>query len=71
MGHEFVQDQDECTNSGFRSLENKYKPLYLKEMTKVWDNVKMGGPSNTLLIDDKPYKALLNPVIRIRIFIFF
>ncbi|XP_027916026.1 uncharacterized protein LOC114175473 [Vigna unguiculata] len=60
----FVWGQDQCTNSGFRSLENKYKPLFFKEMIKVWDNVKIGGPysaSNTLLIDDKPYKALLNP----------
>ncbi|RDX85435.1 hypothetical protein CR513_33380, partial [Mucuna pruriens] len=63
----FVWDQDQCTNSGFRSLENKFKPLFFKEVNKVWDNVKKGGPysaSNTLLIDDKPYKAFLNTVIR-------
>jgi len=74
MAHKFVQGQDQCTNSGFRSLENKYKPLFFKEMIKVWDNVKIGGPysaSNTLLIDDKPYKALLNPVIKIHLFILF
>ncbi|TKY55835.1 FCP1 likey domain-containing protein [Spatholobus suberectus] len=60
----FVWDQDQCTNSGFRSLENKFKPLFFKELNKVWDNVKKGCPysaSNTLLIDDKPYKAFLNP----------
>ncbi|KAK7337177.1 hypothetical protein VNO77_17739 [Canavalia gladiata] len=61
----FVWDQDRCTNSGFKSLEIKFKPLFFKELSKVWDNVKKGGPysaSNTLLIDDKPYKALLNPL---------
>ncbi|XP_027349188.1 uncharacterized protein LOC113860857 [Abrus precatorius] len=60
----FVWDQYRCTNSGFKSLEIKYKPLFFKELSEVWDNVKKGGPysaSNTLLIDDKPYKALLNP----------
>ncbi|KAJ1418876.1 HAD-like superfamily [Sesbania bispinosa] len=49
---------------GFKSLENKFKPLFFKELNEVWDTVKKGGPysaSNALLIDDKPYKAFLNP----------
>ncbi|XP_050910458.1 uncharacterized protein LOC127125701 isoform X1 [Lathyrus oleraceus] len=60
----FVWDQNKCTDSDFKSLENEKKPLFFKELKKVWSRVKKGGPysaSNTLLIDDKPYKALLNP----------
>ncbi|XP_057431222.1 uncharacterized protein LOC130724066, partial [Lotus japonicus] len=60
----FVWDQDECTDSGFKSLEKKSKPLFFKELNEVWKCIKRGGPysaSNTLLIDDKPYKAFLNP----------
>ena len=66
MNNKITQDQTHCTNSGFNSLEKKSKPLFFKELKKVWQKVKKGGPysaSNTLLIDDKPYKALLNPVI--------
>ncbi|CAL0309919.1 unnamed protein product [Lupinus luteus] len=60
----FVWDQDYCLDSGFTSLENKSKPLFFKELKKVWVQIKKGGPyseSNTLLIDNNPYKAFLNP----------
>ena len=60
-----MQDQSQCYESGFKSLENKNKPLFFKQLKKLWEKVKKGGPysaSNTLLIDDTPYKALLNPV---------
>lgn len=60
----FVWDQHKCRDSGFKSLENNKKPLFFKELRKVWDTIKKGGPysaSNTLLIDDKPYKSFLNP----------
>ncbi|TKY62046.1 putative FCP1 likey domain-containing protein [Spatholobus suberectus] len=59
----FVWDQRQCTNSGFKSLEKASKPLLFKEFYKVWEKPKKGGPfsaSNTLLIDDKLYKAFLN-----------
>ncbi|XP_019052223.1 PREDICTED: uncharacterized protein LOC104587544 [Nelumbo nucifera] len=62
-------DQKQCTDSGFKTLENKGKPLLLKELNKLWNNQHLSLPwrkgrysaSNTLLIDDTPYKALLNP----------
>lgn len=52
------------------TLENKHKCLVLKDLRKIWEN---DGPnkswvkgsfneSNTLLVDDSPYKALVNPV---------
>ncbi|TXG58356.1 hypothetical protein EZV62_016185 [Acer yangbiense] len=64
----FAWDQEQCTDSGFKTLENKHKPLFLKEMGKIWDKKYCNIPSrvgefsasNTLLIDTNPYKALLN-----------
>ncbi|XVF55634.1 hypothetical protein PTKIN_Ptkin06aG0052200 [Pterospermum kingtungense] len=62
-------DQNECTNTGISSLEKKQKPIFLKELKEVWDRdwssslrqTDEFSASNTLLIDDTPYKALLNP----------
>lgn len=65
------QDLSYCTGSNFRTLENKHKALVFKELRKVWESYddpdlpwKKGefDESNTLLLDDTPYKALLNPV---------
>lgn len=57
------KDQEKCTDSGFKTLENKNKPIFFKELKKlrIFFGVKYSA-SNILLIDDKPYKALLNPV---------
>uniref|UniRef100_A0A803MQP5 Mitochondrial import inner membrane translocase subunit TIM50 n=1 Tax=Chenopodium quinoa TaxID=63459 RepID=A0A803MQP5_CHEQI len=63
----FIWDQRSCTDSGFKSMEKKYKPLFFKELKKLWQTsapLKAGllfSESNTLLIDDEPYKGLLNP----------
>lgn len=65
----FCWDQSKCTKTGFSTLENRYKPLVLKELKKLWNKEEpdlpweMGdySPSNTLLVDDSPYKALCNP----------
>ncbi|XP_021743207.1 uncharacterized protein LOC110709304 [Chenopodium quinoa] len=62
-----VLDQRSCTDSGFKSMEKKYKALFFKELKKLWQTSapSKGGliysQSNTLLIDDEPYKGLLNP----------
>ncbi|XP_058208097.1 uncharacterized protein LOC131321101 [Rhododendron vialii] len=63
----FVWDKERCTDSGFKSLERKDKPIFLKELKKLWEDPALPwrrgqySSSNTLLIDDAPYKALLNP----------
>lgn len=58
----FVWGQSQCTDSGFKSLEKKMKPLFFKELKKVWHHFEeKHSESDTLLIDDHPYKALLNP----------
>ncbi|KAG1347780.1 hypothetical protein COCNU_06G016090 [Cocos nucifera] len=63
------QDESKCTYTGFKTIENKHKPLVLKELKKLWDKEEHDlpwdkgrySPSNTLLVDDSPYKALCNP----------
>ncbi|XP_065879195.1 uncharacterized protein [Euphorbia lathyris] len=65
----FCWDQSHCTRTRFTTVENSSKPLVLKELEKLWDKVEPGLPwnkgdyneSNTLLLDDSPYKALRNP----------
>lgn len=65
-----LQNQSHCTRTGFQTLEHIGKPLFLKELPKLWKNenrkfslkVVDYDKSNTLLLDDSPYKALLNPV---------
>lgn len=65
----FTWHQSDCTDVGLKSPDNQRKPLFLKELSKLWRKVKVDlpwsegdyGPSNTLLVDDTPYKAILNP----------
>jgi len=65
-----MQNQSHCTTTRFTTVENIYKPLVFKELRKLWDKEEPDLPwekgefneSNTLLIDDSPYKALMNPV---------
>ncbi|PPD78985.1 hypothetical protein GOBAR_DD24076 [Gossypium barbadense] len=64
------QDSSHCTTTRFKTLGNRYKPLVFKELRKLWRKSDPNLPwekgyyneSNTLLIDDSPYKALLNPL---------
>ncbi|MBA0847737.1 hypothetical protein Goshw_022379, partial [Gossypium schwendimanii] len=65
----FCWDRKLCTITKFKTLENEEKPLVLKELRKLWDKCSPKLPwrkgdydeSNTLLLDDSPYKALRNP----------
>ncbi|CAM8965088.1 unnamed protein product [Rhodiola kirilowii] len=66
----FCWDVTQCTSTGFSSLENRHKTLMFKEIRKLWEPQDHNLPwenkhfneSNTLLVDDSPYKALLNPL---------
>ncbi|PIN14532.1 Phosphoprotein phosphatase [Handroanthus impetiginosus] len=66
----FCWDMAHSTQSGFKTLENNHKPLVFKELRKIWENEDPDLPwkkgdyneSNTILLDDSPYKALLNPL---------
>uniref|UniRef100_A0A5B6ZLW6 FCP1 homology domain-containing protein n=1 Tax=Davidia involucrata TaxID=16924 RepID=A0A5B6ZLW6_DAVIN len=65
----FCWDQSHCTETGYNTVENRDKPLTLKELKKLWEKCEPNLPwergeyneSNTLLLDDSPYKALCNP----------
>nr|XP_017242583.1 PREDICTED: uncharacterized protein LOC108214865 isoform X2 [Daucus carota subsp. sativus] len=67
----FVWNQNHCTQTGFQTIENGKKPLFLKELSELWRwvnknrkfswKVRDYDKSNTLLLDDSPYKALKNP----------
>lgn len=65
----FCWDLSKCTATGCKTLENKNKPLVLKELKKLWNKEEPDlpweqgefSPSNTLLVDDSPYKAVRNP----------
>lgn len=71
----WLQDLSHCTDTGFRTLENRHKTLVCKELRNIWDKSDPSLPwqkggyneSNTLLVDDSPYKALLNPVSSIHL----
>ncbi|XP_076929178.1 uncharacterized protein LOC143593430 [Bidens hawaiensis] len=65
----FLWDGCKCTDSGVGTLDVQYKNVVVKDLRKIWDE---DGPnnkwvkgtfneSNTLLVDDSPYKGLLNP----------
>lgn len=64
------QDLSHCTETSFKTLENKHKSVTFKDLRKLWDKHDLNLPwkkghfnkTNTLLLDDSPYKALLNPV---------
>ncbi|XP_059645549.1 uncharacterized protein LOC132287079 isoform X2 [Cornus florida] len=66
----FCWDLSHSTVTQFKTLENRHKPLVFKELRKVWEKYDSNLPwkkgdyneSNTLLLDDSPYKALLNPM---------
>uniref|UniRef100_A0A2P2JT09 Mitochondrial import inner membrane translocase subunit TIM50 n=1 Tax=Rhizophora mucronata TaxID=61149 RepID=A0A2P2JT09_RHIMU len=65
----FCWDLSHCTATQFSTLENRHKALVFKELRQIWEKHDPKLPwekgyyneSNTLLVDDSPYKALLNP----------
>ncbi|XP_057739601.1 uncharacterized protein LOC130956573 [Arachis stenosperma] len=65
----FYWDASHCTGTNVRTMENKHKKVLFKDLRNVWEKRYPNLPwekgyfneSNTLLLDDSPYKALLNP----------
>ncbi|CAN1839927.1 hypothetical protein LINPERHAP1_LOCUS35912 [Linum perenne] len=62
----FCWDRSHCTITGLNTVEDQKKPLVLKELHRLWSDPHIAreafDASNTLLLDDSPYKALRNPV---------
>ena len=62
----FVWGQERCTDVGIAPSSTSTRPMFLKELKQVWKLKRNTGLSqfnetNTLLIDDSPYKAIRNP----------
>ena len=64
----FVYDQSHCINTGLRIAApgqhhgwEKGAEVFLKPFDKIWTSFPMFDESNTLLVDDSPYKAWTNP----------
>ena len=56
---EFIFTLEDCNIKGFLQTE---QPIYLKDLKKIWNLKKFKNYQfNTLLIDDSPYKSVLNP----------
>jgi len=53
------------------TISTQQKKIVFKDLKKVWDDhqFKNFNAKNTLLVDDSPYKALLNPVSQLFIFL--
>lgn len=61
----FIWDQSNCTTVGaLRHPDCSYKPIFLKELSKLWTHGCAAGPfdpNNTILLDDTVYKTAANP----------
>ncbi|CAI0465222.1 unnamed protein product [Linum tenue] len=68
----FVWNQEHATDSGFKSLQKKDRPIFLKRLSNVWDRYwsttsgscnRQYSALNTLMIefDDVPERTLSNP----------
>lgn len=59
----FILTQEHCTHVGSLKKDGRRKPKFLKELSVVWEKFKDRGynSTNTLLIDDSPYKVERNP----------
>ncbi|CAN1190499.1 hypothetical protein LINPERPRIM_LOCUS40099 [Linum perenne] len=59
-------DSSVGTFNGFKCLDNKFKPIFLKDLNQVFESSAVlkatkYSASNTVLIESDPYKALINP----------
>lgn len=54
----FCWDQNNCMTI----YTTEGRPLHFKELANIWETYPQYDESNTLLVDDDPYKAIQNPV---------
>ncbi|CAK8540749.1 unnamed protein product [Lathyrus sativus] len=65
----FCWNISQCTTTNINTLGNDRKLVVFKDLRRIWDKYYPDLPwekgyyneSNTLLLDDSPYKGLLNP----------
>ncbi|CDP20967.1 unnamed protein product [Coffea canephora] len=56
----FCYDQSRCTMTQTSLGENPDKKVMFKDLQHVWGEYKSYNSSNTILVDDSPYKSFLN-----------
>ncbi|EXB88269.1 hypothetical protein L484_020335 [Morus notabilis] len=54
--YDVKQSQEEC-----KKISRIGKPVFIKQLAKVWEKYTQYNETNTLLVDDSPYKAICNP----------
>ncbi|CAA0822829.1 Haloacid dehalogenase-like hydrolase (HAD) superfamily protein [Striga hermonthica] len=57
----FVWGQDKCEMTSSFLKDNPQKPVMFKKLEKVWREFESYDTTNTVLVDDSPYKSILNP----------
>ncbi|CAA7041956.1 unnamed protein product [Microthlaspi erraticum] len=57
----FCWDMSHCARTNSGCLENQNKVIVFKELSIIWKRYGDFDETNTVLLDDSPYKALLNP----------
>lgn len=55
-----IMDQSDCVVAA-QWPDDPDRPLFIKELERVWKNFPQHGPQDTLLVDDSLYKAARNP----------
>ncbi|CDP08406.1 unnamed protein product [Coffea canephora] len=58
----FVWDQSRCIVAKTRLKENADKKVMFKELKSVWADYRSYNSSNTILVDDSPYKSFINSI---------
>lgn len=62
-----VLTQAECSDTGLQHPTKRGKALLVKDIHRVWEHPNLQGfgfdETNTVLIDDAPYKAAWNPTL--------
>ncbi|CAA0840619.1 Unknown protein [Striga hermonthica] len=57
----FVWGKDKCEMTSSFLKDNPQKPVMFKKLEKVWREFELYDTTNTVLVDDSPYKSILNP----------
>ncbi|CAA0823982.1 CDT1-like protein a- chloroplastic [Striga hermonthica] len=58
----FVWGQDKCKKTSSFLKDNPEKPVMFKELEQFWRVFESYDTTNTVLVDDSPYKLFLNPL---------
>ena len=61
----FVWNQEHCEKIVPHPNPNESKPLFRKDLVRVWNTFRAFDETNTLIFDDCPYKMTDNPAMNV------